>query len=594
MKFKVSLAQINPKTGDIRGNGRKIVEAIRTARERGADLVVLPEMCLTGYCLDEKLLINLEFLRANQRCLIEEILPACQDISAIVGFIDFDDGKLGPDGRVVRHNAAAVLSHGRLLQVVRKRLLPAYRYFDDKRYFVPGEEVEPVTIPAGQGSVPIGVLICEDLWDESYALKPCALYRDKGARYLFCINASPFVGSNPGSRDGKRFIRDSVIRRQIRHHALPVIYVNTVGVGDNGKNIIPFDGFSVAYDRSGQLVGALPQFRESQEEVVFKDGESTPVPVPPFSREEEIYQALVMSVRDYYDKIGIFTRVLEAISGGIDSALGAAIAYEAMGRDLLSVYSLPSRYNSATTLGAARKLARNFELDYHEVPIQKMVDAITEAFEEHLHPVNLPVTLENLQARVRGLIMMAESNDRRALLLTNGNQTEIALGYATLYGDMVGGLSVIGDLSKPDVYALARHVNRRWGRTMIPEEIFSIAPSAELKEDQEDPFDYDVVGPLVNDLVERGSSPSELNIRFRHQDLDPARYPTQEGGIYEEYGESEFSELTGRIYRSLNSSVYKRLQGAPIVVVSARAFGFDLRETIINGWRGGNGWSDQI
>ena len=589
MKFKVSLAQINPKTGDIKGNGRKIVEAIQTGRERGADLVVLPEMCLTGYCLDEKLLINLEFLRANREYLIEEILPACHDISAIVGFIDFDDKRLGPDGRVIRHNAAAVLSHGKMLQIVRKRLLPAYRYFDDKRYFVPGEEVEPVSIPAGRGSVRIGVLICEDLWDESYPLKPCALYREKGAQYLFCINASPFVGSNPGSRDGKRFIRDSVIRNQIRQHGLPLIYVNTVGVGDNGKNIIPFDGFSVAYDRRGQLAGALPQFRESQEEVVFKNGESIPVPDPPFSREDEIYQALVMSVRDYFDKIGIFTRVLEAISGGIDSALGAAIAYEAMGRDLLSVYSLPSRYNSVTTLGAARKLARNFELDYHEVPIQKMVDAITKGFEEYLHPMNLSVTLENLQARVRGLIMMAESNDRRALLLTNGNQTEIALGYATLYGDMVGGLSVIGDLSKPDVYALARHVNRRWGHPMIPEEIFSIAPSAELKEDQKDPFDYDVVGPLVNDLVEWGSSPSELSIRFRRQELDPARFPTQEGGIYDRYGESEFNELAGRIYRSLNSSVYKRLQGAPIVVVSARAFGFDLRETIINGWREGDG-----
>ena len=174
-------------------------------------MVVLPEMCLTGYSLDEKLLINLEFLRANQRYLMEEIRPACRNISAIVGFIDFDDARLGPDGRVVRHNAAAVLSNGRLLQVVRKRLLPAYRYFDDKRYFVAGEEVQPVSIPVGQGSVPIGVLICEDLWDESYSLKPCALYREKGARYLFCINASPFVGSSPGSRDGKRFLRKSVI-----------------------------------------------------------------------------------------------------------------------------------------------------------------------------------------------------------------------------------------------------------------------------------------------------------------------------------------------------------------------------------------------
>ena len=584
MSFRISLAQINPKTGDLRGNARKILEGITQAREEGCNIVVFPEMCLTGYCLDEKLLINLQFLRENKRILLEEIRPACQEITAIVGFLDFDEKQLGPDQRVLRHNAAAVLGEGEVLQIVHKRLLPAYRYFEDKRYFQPGREVEPIKVKTGDGVTSIGVLICEDLWEHGYDSSPCQLFRDKGAEYLFCINASPFVGSSPGEEDGKRFIRERIIREQIRRHGIPIIYLNTVGVGDNGKNIIPFDGMSLAFDRRGKPVCVLSQFREEQQSVDFDQGESRSVRLPPFDREAEIYDALVMSVRDYFDKIGIFKRVLEAISGGIDSSLGTAIAYEAMGRELLSVYSLPSKYNSSQTLEAARQLARNFQLDYHEVPIQSMVDAIVGDFERYLHRLDQSVTSENLQARVRGLIMMAESNDQEALLLTNGNETEIALGYATLYGDMVGGLSVIGDLPKPDVYRLARYVNRRWDRAMIPEEVFSIPPSAELKADQTDPFDYEVVGPMVSDFVEKGMSPRELLDQFRQKRLSPTRYSAQGDTIYDKYDEESFGELARQLYRSLNVSVYKRLQGAPIVAVSARAFGFDLRETIINGW----------
>ena len=584
MSFRISLAQINPKTGDLGGNARKVLEGIARAREDGCDIVVFPEMCLTGYCLDEKLLINLQFLRENKRILLEEIRPACQGIAAIVGFLDFDEKQLGPDQRVLRHNAAAVLGDGELLQIVYKRLLPAYRYFEDKRYFQPGREVEPVNVRAGDRAVSIGVLICEDLWEHGYDLSPCQLLRDKGTEYLFCINASPFVGSGPGEEDGKRFVRERIIREQIRRHGIPIIYVNTVGVGDNGKNIIPFDGMSLAFDREGNPTCVLSQFKEEQQSVDFDQGQSEFVPMPPFDREGEIYGALVMSVRDYFDKVGIFKRVLEAISGGIDSSLGTAIAYEAMGEELLSVYSLPSKYNSRQTLEAARQLARNFQLDYHEVPIQSMVNSIVRDFERYLHPVDQSVTKENLQARVRGLIMMAESNDQEALLLTNGNETEIALGYATLYGDMVGGLSVIGDLPKPDVYRLARYVNRRWERTMIPEEVFSMPPSAELKADQTDPFDYDVVGPMISDFVERGLSPRDLVDQFQSKQLSPTRYSSQGGPVYDKYDEESFGQLARQLYRSLNVSVYKRLQGAPIIAVSARAFGFDLRETIINGW----------
>lgn len=585
MRWKVSLAQINPKSGDIRGNVKKIVNGIRQAKSEACDLVVFPELCLTGYCLDEKLLINQQFLKENKRVLFEQILPASQGIAVIVGFVDHDEQRVGPDGQFVRHNAAAILQDGKLLQVVHKRLLPAYRYFDDTRYFIPGREVEPVLLGTRGGKISIGVLICEDLWEEGYDLKPCSIYKEKGADYLFCINASPFVGSNPGQQDGKRFVRKRLIQKQIERHGVPIIYVNTVGVGDNGKNIIPFDGLSMAYDRTSQQVAALEPFAEDQQSICFEGGKANAVPSPSFDREEEIYQALVMGVRDYYHKVGIFKKVLEAISGGIDSSLGTAIAFDAMGGEKLSVYNLPSKYNSPKTQQLARQLAENFELDYHVVPIQETVDQITRDFERYLHPIQCGVTRENLQSRVRGLIMMAESNDQQALLLTNGNETEIALGYATLYGDMVGGLSVIGDLPKPDVYRLARYVNRKWGRAMIPEETFVIAASAELKEGQSDPFDYDIIGPLVSDFVEKGSGPGELIERFQARELSQQKYAVR-GGLYEKYDVDRFGQLAEKLYRSLSHSVYKRLQGAPIIVVSGRAFGFDLRETIINGWDG--------
>jgi len=581
MKFRVSIAQINPKSGDLVGNARLILDAIECAAERGAHLVVLPEMCLTGYCLDEKLLISRQFLRENKRILMERIVPACGSVAAVVGFVDFEETGSGPDHQPIRYNAAAVAHRGEVRQIVHKRLLPSYRYFDDKRYFTPGTEVEPVRLDWDSGSISLGVLICEDLWDDAYALKPTRLLAERGSNFFVCINASPFVSSSPVRQDGKRFIRDGLIREQIRRHGVPVVSVNTVGIGDNGKNIIPFDGLSTAHDRQGRLVGALGAFLPEQAVVEFENGTGLPVPPVPFDRDGEIFDALVMGVRDYYDKVGIFKGVLEAVSGGIDSALGTAIAYDAVGPDLLTVYNLPSQYNSATTREAARQLAENFGLEYRVVPIQAMVDQVVRDFEANLHPVRLPITVENLQARIRGLIMMAESNDREALLLTNGNETEIALGYSTLYGDMVGGLAVIGDLSKPDVYRLSEYVNRKWGREMIPREIFDVTPSAELRANQVDPFDYAVVGPLASDFIDRGLSPDEVVEAFIKRELPIERYGE---ALYSTYDPASFGSLARRMYRSLNASVYKRMQAAPIIVVSERAFGFDIRESIINGW----------
>ena len=583
MEYRISVGQINPRSGDISGNAEKILHGIREARKDSADLLVLPEMCLTGYCLDEKLLMNLDFLEDNKNTLLERIAPESRDIDVILGFVDFDPDESGPDGVPVRYNSAALLQKGKLTRTIHKRLLPSYRYFDDKRYFRPGADFSPVEMNLCRGTVKAGILICEDLWDESYDIKPTRRLVEEGAEYIFCINASPFVCSSHGARDGKRFTREKLIRAHVRENKVPVIWVNTVGIGDNGKNIITFDGQSTAFDRNGSQIAAFPAFREHQETIEFDDQVAAPVSVEDYDREKEIYNALVMSVRDYCDKLGIFTGVMEAVSGGIDSALGAAIACDAVGAENVSLYNLPSKYNSDQTRSAARQLAENLGASYEIVPIQGILEKVIGEFESCLHPLQNSITEENLQARIRGMLMMAEANDSGKLLLTNGNESEMALGYATLYGDMAGGLAVIGDLSKPDVYRVSRYVNRRHGREIIPEIIFNIPASAELKDDQVDPFDYDVIGPLVNDFIEKGASPRDLLEEFASRALKPGAYPDD---IYRRYDEASFRELVEDIYLKMGRAVYKRVQSAPIVVVSERAFGFDLRECIINGWDG--------
>ena len=579
----ISLAQINPKSGDLEGNSRLLLEGIERARAQQADLVVFPELCLTGYCLDEKLLINPSFLEESKRFLMETIRPAVRGLAAVVGFVDSDPDRRGPDGAWIRYNAAAVIQEGRLLQVARKRLLPSYRYFEDKRYFQPGEESRPVVIRNQAGrEIPIGVLICEDIWDEEYPRRPARIMRQQGARCLVVVNASPFVASAPGRRDGKRFQRRRLLQRQVDDLGVPIVYVNTVGAGDNGKNLIVFDGASLALDARGRLVACLESFRSQQLGLRLCNGLGDALPEPEFDREGEIFAALALGVRDYCDKIGAFRSVLEPISGGVDSALGAAVAWEAVGPERLSLYNLPSRYNSSRTRGLAQELAANLGLKCEVVPIQDMVDCVADGFQSSLHPMENPVTWENLQARLRGVLMMAEANERQALLLSNGNSTEIALGYATLYGDMAGGLAPIGDLIKPDVYRLSRYVNRLRGREVIPRGIIEAVPSAELTEGQSDPFEYDLAGPLVADCVERGLSPLQLLERFRQRRLDPAWYPPD---VYGRLSDEEFLQTARRLYGLMSRAVYKRLQGPPIIAVSRRAFGFDLRETLINGWK---------
>jgi NAD+ synthase (glutamine-hydrolysing) len=567
--MRLALAQMNPTTGDIKGNTEKIIGQIREAEKGLADLIIFPEMAVTGYCLSDQI-EDPYFLRENLSAL-DRIAEHTYGVTAVVGYVDAKfNGR-----RIERYNAAAVLQNGAHLGTAQKTNLPNYRYFDDKRYFLPGEKRQPITAHIAGRDVRLGVSVCEDMWDEDYSTKPVKELAEQGAEIIININASPFYA-------GKFKDRDKVIRRHVKGTGLPFVYVNTVGAGDIGKNIIPFEGQSLAYNSDSDLVAVGKQFKE---EILFVDlDHAKKIPLPQIDFRKETFDALVMALRDYGKKNG-FRTALQSVSGGIDSALGLAITVEAFGPENVVAYNLPSRYNTKTTRNIAEELANNFKVDYRILPIEDIDSSIRTT--EKLSPFSpTKIGSENIHARIRGLLMMREANNSGSLLVSNGNKTEIALGYATLYGDMCGGVSVIGDLSKTDVYRIAQYVNEKYGRDMIPGEAFTIKPSAELSEGQFDPFDYPVVSPLVDEFAVNRKSPREVVDLFKGRALDPGLF---DPSIYSKYDEKSFTDLVFDTHRKLRKSVYKRLQGPPIISVTKRAFGFDLREPLINGWDGGEG-----
>ncbi len=575
--MKIALAQIDPTTGDLKGNTEKILKEIKKAKENSVELVIFPEMAVTGYCVSDLVDDNV-FIKKNKK-IVKHIAEFADGIAVIVGFVDYDETRKNSSGKMIKYNAAAVIQDKKIIGITHKTLLPNYRYFDDKRFFHPGEEREVISINTKKGKVNLGVSICEDMWDENYDIKPIPELVKKGADILININASPFTPS-------KIFQRHNIVKRHIKNHKKPFLYVNTSGVGDIGKNIIPFDGQSFACDSKGNLIAIAKKFEEDFVIVELDSKKSLDIiKLKEIETEKEIYEALVISLREYGKKTG-FTKAVVPTSGGIDSALGLVLAVEAFGKENVVAYNLPSKFNTATTRGIAEKLAKNLGVEYKIIPIQEIDNLIRKNYEEFGRKIQRQVTKENIHARIRGLLMMIESNDTGSLLISNGNKTEIALGYATLYGDMCGGISLIGDLSKIDIYKISEYVNKRFKKEIIPKETFKIKPSAELSEGQYDPFDYYVVSPIVAELVEERKSPSEITEEFKNKKLSMERFikDKERKTVYDKHNLVSFSELVYKTHKLLIKSVYKRLQGPPIIAVTESAFGFDRRETLINKW----------
>jgi NAD+ synthase (glutamine-hydrolysing) len=570
--LRLALAQLDLTVGDLDGNAAKMAEAIAESHAAGADVVVFPELAVTGYP-PEDLLLRPGFLRAARRVL-DETAARCDGLVALVGtpWLDRDLG-----------NACAVCADGRVHAIYRKHFLPNYGVFDEHRYFAEGRDL----VLLGLGDAFAGVTICEDLWQPGPPATDLAL---AGAQLLVNLSASPF-------HVGKAEEREEMLVTRARDTSSYLAFCNLVG----GQDELVFDGHSVVLDDAGEVVARAPGFEEhllvvdiepelavgrrlrdvrrreldrSRETVppvevvrlAAPSKRSGPVSaaISPFAPElDQMWQGLVLGLRDYVDK-NEFSDVVVAVSGGIDSAVTATLCVEALGAERVHCVSMPSRFSSEGTKTDATRLAENLAVDFREISIEPVVRAFHDTVKEPIGAELEGLAAENLQARVRGVLLMSLSNNYGWLVVSTGNKSELAVGYSTLYGDMVGGFAVLKDVYKTDVFRLARHLNERAGRELIPETTIKRPPSAELRPDQRDADaipPYDVLDPVLEAYVE----------------LDRAR---------EELLEEFEPDVVERVLQLVDRAEYKRRQAPPGVKLRPKAFGRDRRTPITSRWRG--------
>ena len=570
--MRLALAQINTVVGDLDGNRAKILEQLGQARGAGADVVLFPELAVTAYP-PEDLLLRPGFIRAAKRSL-EEIAAAATDLVAFVGVPHFD-GDL--------YNACAVCSDGEVKAIVRKRFLPNYGVFDEDRYFAPGRDLVLVRL----GDCLIGPTICEDMWQPGPPATDLAL---AGAELLVNVSASPF-------QVGKDRDREEMFVQRARDNVCFVAFCNAVG----GQDELIFDGHSAVIDDEGEVLARAPGFeeallvvdvdphavvarrlrdvrrralareREQRPDAQVVTVSSSPAPrepvepplVPLVDDLEQMRRALELGLRDYVEKNG-FQDVVIAVSGGIDSALTAALAVEAVGPERVHCVSMPSRYSSEGTRTDARRLAENLASDFRELSIESVIESFAEVLAEPFAGRKTDLTEENLQARARGVILMALSNKFGWLVVATGNKSELSVGYATLYGDMAGGFALLKDVYKTDVFRLSRHLNERAGRELIPQSIIDRAPSAELRDNQ---LDRDSLPPY----------PELDRVLEAYVELDRSREELTSDGFA--------AELVDRALALIDRAEYKRRQAPPGVKLRPKAFGRDRRTPITNRWR---------
>ncbi|KTT30123.1 NAD synthetase [Pseudomonas oryzihabitans] len=536
--LNVVMAQLNLKVGDIHGNVDRIIAAAYEARDQlGGDLIVFPELSLCGYPPEDLL------LRSSMQRRIEQGLQRIREeiggIHVLVGFPWLEEGR--------RYNACAVYRDGVQLAFYRKQQLPNYRVFDEKRYFEPGDSAAVFEFKG----VPIGVTICEDIW----FAEPMAKARAAGARLMLNLNASPFHG-------GKQPEREAVVAERAREGGMAVVYVNQVG----GQDELVFDGHSFVVDAQGQVSQRAPAFVEGLYPVAF-DEALNPLPAelaPIASLEASVYDALVLGVRDYVRKNG-FKGVVLGLSGGIDSALVLAVAADALGAEQVEAVMMPYHYTAQMSLDDAEAEARTLGVRYSVLPIAPMVEAFQQTLAGEFAGLGRDTTEENLQARCRGTLLMAISNKKGYLVLTTGNKSEMAVGYATLYGDMAGGFDVLKDVPKTLVFRLCEYRNR--AGEVIPQRVIDRPPSAELSPDQKDEDSlppYPVLDEILRLYVEQDLSAVDIVA----------------AGFDE--------EVVRKVLRLVDLNEYKRRQAAVGARVTQRGFGRDRRYPITSGWRIGD------
>ena len=560
-KLRVGLAQINTTVGDLEGNVAKVLDFVVRARGLGVDVVSFPELTVTGYP-PEDLLLRPSFVRDNREAL-EAVVNGCGGITAVAGFVDLDGGI---------YNAAAVIHDGRLADVYHKQKLPNYGVFDEVRYFRPGDSY-PVYTVAG---VSVGVNVCEDIW---YPGDPTQAQARAGAQVIININGSPYHA-------GKRDLRQEMLATRARDYGVFLCYANQVG----GQDELVFDGGSMVLGPDGGLVAQAAMFEEellvcdlsigeakeakrprrvrrvalSDEPFVSDKPPVEPRVATPLEREAEVYAALVTGMRDYLRKTG-FQKVVIALSGGIDSSLVAAVAVDAIGKENVVGVSMPSRYSSEGSIKDAQEFSQRQGMELMIIPIEPAHSAYLEMLEPVFAGTEPGASEENIQARIRGNIVMALSNKFGWLVLTTGNKSEMATGYATLYGDMAGGFAVIKDVPKTLVYRLARYRNTWREGPVIPESVIEKPPSAELKPgqlDQDSLPPYEELDAVLEAYVEDDKSVEEIAAMGHDRDL------------------------VVRVIQMVNRNEYKRRQSPPGVKITPRAFGRDRRLPIANRYKG--------
>jgi NAD+ synthase (glutamine-hydrolysing) len=534
-QLKIALAQINFLVGNIKANVDNITKAANYARdELGADIIVFPELIVTGYPAED-LLLRKDFIEAANNA-IHEIAESVNDIALVIGFPELADGKL--------YNSAVVLYNGVMLACYRKQALPNYGVFDERRYFTPGNQACVFEFKG----VFIGLTICEDVWQKGIIESA----KDAGAEILLTMNASPF-------NLGKIHQREEIVCSQVKVEQIPLVYVNQIG----GQDELIFDGASFVANAQGEIIYRAEEFKEHIGVVEFVDNK--PVPnkcVPLYDKIASAYHALVLGIKDYVRKNGFGGAIL-GLSGGIDSALVLALAVDALGADKVEAVLMPSRYTQDMSNEDAVLEAEILGVKHQTIPIEPAVKAFTGMLAEVFANTKKDTTEENIQARCRGVILMAMSNKQGKLLLTTGNKSEMSVGYATLYGDMAGGFAPIKDVPKMLVYQLSRYRNSL--SEVIPERVLIRPPSAELAPDQVDEDSlppYDILDPILERYVEKDQSAEEI------------------------IADGFSREHVARAINLVDKNEYKRRQSPPGIRITTRAFGRDRRYPITSGYLG--------